>query len=106
MDFKKKLKEQKIEKKISPIDIYETLDRKSITGPLRPAQLDILKKWFNEKKETRDLIVKLHTGQGKTLLGLLMLQSLLNSKEGPCTYVCANKYLVEQVLVEKLKNLE
>ncbi|MEX3470921.1 helicase C-terminal domain-containing protein [Staphylococcus hominis] len=103
MDFKKKLKEQKIEKKISPIDIYETLDRKSITGPLRPAQLDILKKWFNEKKETRDLIVKLHTGQGKTLLGLLMLQSLLNSKEGPCTYVCANKYLVEQVCGEAEK---
>ncbi len=31
----------------------------------------------------RDIIVKLHTGQGKTLIGLLMLQARLNAGKGP-----------------------
>ena len=42
----------------------------------------------------------MHTGEGKTLVGLLLLQSLLNSKEGPCLYICPNKYLVRQVCSE------
>lgn len=45
----------------------------------------------------------MHTGEGKTLVGLLILQSFLNSKEGPCLYICPNKYLVRQVCSEANK---
>ena len=103
VDFSKRLNKKKIEKKVNPIDIYETVDRKSDTGPLRPAQTEILESWYNQRKEERDLIVKLHTGEGKTLVGLLILQSVINSNEGPCLYVCPNIYLVSQVYAEAEK---
>ena len=64
--------------------------------------IDVYKRqeWYTKRRADKDLIIKLHTGEGKTLVGLLLLQSLLNSKEGPCLYICPNKYLVRQVCSE------
>ncbi|QZY54865.1 DEAD/DEAH box helicase family protein [Crassaminicella profunda] len=103
VDFIKRLKKKKIDKKIDPIEIYDNIDRKSGTGPLRPEQKKILSNWYEHKKNEKDLIIKLHTGVGKTLVGLLILQSKLNSNEGPCLYVCPNIYLVNQVCEEAVK---
>lgn len=100
IDFKKKLASRTIALKTDPIELYGTLDRKSIAGPLRPAQEAVLSEWYKKRRAEKDLIIKLHTGEGKTLVGLLILQSLLNSKEGPCLYICPNKYLVKQVCTE------
>ncbi|WP_406845552.1 DEAD/DEAH box helicase family protein [Flavobacterium soyae] len=96
INFKKRLEGVKADLKINPIEIYDTLDRASDKGPLRPSQNEILKEWFNSRQEQRDHIIKLHTGQGKTLIGLLILQSRINSGKGACIYVCPNIYLVEQ----------
>jgi replicative superfamily II helicase len=53
--------------------------------------------WFLHHKSTRDVIVKLHTGQGKTLIGLLlMLQSRLNGGRGPVVYLCPDHFLIDQ----------
>ncbi len=103
IDFKKKLANRNTEKTISPIDIYSTLDRKSIAGPLRVPQHNILSEWFQNRYDEKDLVVKLHTGEGKTLIGLLMLQSKLNKNKEPCLYICPNIYLVEQVCSEAEK---
>lgn len=103
IDFKKRLNQSSTERKVNPVEIYDTIDRKSVTGPLRPAQRYILEKWYSEYKEKRDLIVKLHTGEGKTLIGLLILQSRINSGQGPCLYICPNRYLVQQVCEEANK---
>lgn len=100
IDFKKKLASRTIAPKTDPIELYSTLDRKSVAGPLRPAQEAVLSEWYAKRRKDKDLIIKLHTGEGKTLVGLLLLQSLLNSKEGPCLYICPNKYLVQQVCSE------
>ncbi|WP_286797327.1 DEAD/DEAH box helicase family protein, partial [Psychrobacter sp. UBA6291] len=97
VDFNKRLNKKEIIKKTDPIEIYESLDRRSIAGPLRPAQSRILSEWYTNRKDEKDLIIKLHTGEGKTLIGLIALQSKVNSNEGPCLYICPNKYLVEQV---------
>ena len=35
IDFTKRLNKGVIERKIDPIEIYDTVDRKSVTGPLR-----------------------------------------------------------------------
>src|SRR5580698_8823002 len=78
VDFSKKLGKGKTKKPLDPIEIYDTLDRASDKGPLRPAQESILHDWHKHRREERDLLVKLQTGQGKTLIGLLMLQSRLN----------------------------
>ena len=103
VDFKKKIALKSKSKITNPIELYNTLDRKSIAGPLRSVQEYALDEWYNNRKDERDLIVKLHTGEGKTLIGLLMLQSALNLGEGPCIYVCPNIYLVGQVCGEAQK---
>jgi replicative superfamily II helicase len=103
VDFKKKLNKGEFEKKVNPIEIYNQLDRKSLTGPLRPIQVEILEKWHNEYMKSNDIIIKLHTGEGKTLIGLLILQSIVNQNNGPCIYVCPNKYLVKQAEEEARK---
>jgi len=103
IDFKKKLKKGDIDRKTNPVEIYDTLDRRSITGPLRPAQKSILEVWFAKNVNSRDVIIKLHTGEGKTLIGLLILQSKLNIEGKPCLFVCPNKYLVDQVCLDAKK---
>ena len=46
VDFKKRLAGKKAEKPVDPIKLYDTLDRAHDKGPLRPAQLSVLKSWF------------------------------------------------------------
>ena len=96
VDFKKRLAGKKAGKEIDPAKLYETLDRAHDKGPLRPSQLSALNDWFATHRKDRDVIVKLHTGQGKTLVGLLMLQSRLNSDEGPVVYLCPDNFLIDQ----------
>lgn len=103
VDFKKKLNKAHIEKKVNPIEIYDSLDRRSVAGPLRPAQKKILEDWYLNHTSDKDLIVKLHTGEGKTLIGLLILQSKLNAGKTPCMFVCPNVYLVQQVVRDAKK---
>ena len=59
VDFKKKLGKKIIEKKLNPIEIYDSLDRISETGPLRPAQEFILNEWYSNRINTKNQIVKL-----------------------------------------------
>ena len=78
IDFSKRLDAKLLEKKTHPVEIYDTLDRASDKGPLRPAQEAILNTWYESNRNKKDVIIKLHTGQGKTLVGLLILQSRIN----------------------------
>ena len=96
VNFKKRLAGRKAEKPTDPVKLYETLDRAHDKGPLRPAQLAVLADWFGNHQNTRDIIVKLHTGQGKTLIGLLMLQARLNAGKGPALYLCPDNFLIAQ----------
>jgi replicative superfamily II helicase len=100
VDFTKRLGKKAATKPIDPIEIYETLDRASDKGPLRQAQAAILKEWRDQRRNKRDAIVKLHTGQGKTLIGLLILQSKLNEDGGPVVYLCANNFLINQTCTQ------
>lgn len=97
VDFSKELDSTELEIKTSPIDIYTESDRHSSAGQLRDAQSAILKDWYQNHSNDKDIIIKLHTGEGKTLVGLLMLQSRLNMGKGPCIYVSPNIQLAEQV---------
>lgn len=103
VDFKKRLKKKSLPKKVNPVEIYDSLDRRSETGPLRPSQERVLSEWYTSRKDEQNNIIKLHTGEGKTLIGLLILHSKINAGEGPCLYICPNKYLAEQVRQEAQK---
>jgi replicative superfamily II helicase len=96
VDFGKRLAQKHAAKPLEPSKIYDLLDRASDKGPLRPAQVAILDEWHKSRRDERDTIVKLHTGQGKTLIGLLILQSKLNENGGSALYLCPNRFLVDQ----------
>ena len=103
VDFSKRLRNKAAPRKTNPIEIYDSLDRRSETGPLRPSQESVLNQWYANSKNNKNSIIKLHTGEGKTLIGLLLLLSKINSNQGPCLYVCPNIYLSEQVKIEAQK---
>ena len=98
VDFRKASGVRSAAKLISPNEIYKRLDRKSDKGPLRPAQEVVLEKWHADHRNERDVILKLHTGEGKTLVGLLMLQSQINETGEPAIYLCPNIHLAQQTL--------
>ena len=96
VDFKNRLTRKTTKKPTDPIELYNTLDRAYDKGPLRPAQLAVLGEWSRRAQNDRDVIVKLHTGQGKTLIGLLILQSRLHANRGPAVYLCPDNFLIAQ----------
>ena len=82
IDFSKRSQNKSVEKKTHPCEIYDTLDRHANKGPLRvPVQKTVLNNWFDDYQEKNDVILKLPTGEGKTLIGLLILQSKIRSEE-------------------------
>src|SRR5262245_61999240 len=98
VDFKKHIGKKATQKITDPMKLYESLDRASDKGPLRPVQERVLAEWHAKRRGDRDVILKLHTGQGKTILGLIMLQSKLNEGVGPALYLCPNRFLVDQTV--------
>lgn len=69
----------------NPRDIFLTLDKAPGFSFLRDVQSDVLDAWFDDR-DRRDSVIKLNVGSGKTLVGLLILQSCLNEGHGPAVY--------------------
>ena len=65
----------------------------------RDEQTEVLRAWY-ANREKKDNIIKMNTGSGKTVVGLLILKSCLNEGEGPAVYVVPDRYLVKQVCKE------
>ena len=81
-----------------PVDPMEIFGRLTLRGSVKniwEPQADALKQWHRARGEV-DVMVRLNTGGGKTLVGLLMAQSLANESRGQILYVCPNNQLVEQ----------
>ena len=83
----------------NPRDIFLTLDKLQEFSFLRDIQSDVLDAWYKQPDD-RDAVIKLNVGSGKTLVGLLILQSSLNAGVGPAVFVCPDNFLVEQVVKE------
>lgn len=96
--FKKINEQQKNETAlpIEPIDLFYTLKKDKDYGFLRDAQSEVLTDWFNRKDE-KNLLIKMNTGAGKTLVGLLMLYSKMLETNRKCLFLCPDKQLVSQV---------
>jgi hypothetical protein len=90
---------------LDPTDIFKHLTPQEGYNYLRDVQKDFLLSWHHRRSE-RDIIGKLNTGAGKTLIGLLMLKSKMNEGLGPSVYLCPDNQLVNQVLKQaKLFNI-
>jgi replicative superfamily II helicase len=95
VDFKKLREESKQSNIINPIDIFQRLPKPEGINDLYTSQAEVLSKWFAQRNNS-DNIIKLHTGGGKTLVGLLIAQSVLNETHEPVLYLCPNNQLVSQ----------
>jgi len=85
---------------IFPRDIFMSLPAKNkLYEYPRDVQSDVWKQWF-EKRNEKNCIIKMNTGSGKTVVGLLILKSCLHEGKGPAIYVVPDKFLVQQVTVE------
>lgn len=84
---------------IDPRDIFLTLDRDQKFAFPRDIQTEVMKAWFEQRKRS-DTVIKLNVGSGKTLVGLLLLQSSLNEGVRPAIYIAPDNQLVNQVLTE------
>jgi hypothetical protein len=97
MDFDRLLGERDENSPTEPRELWASLpDKAAGYGYLRDVQGQILSAWHNRRAE-RDVVIKVNTGGGKTIDGLLVLQSYLNEGHGPALYVAPDKYLVAQV---------
>ena len=80
------------------VELFEQLDRKATHQILRPVQAEALIA-LNEQCDDRDVILKVSTGSGKTLVGLVYGEMIRRRYPGePVLYLCPTNQLVEQVL--------
>lgn len=86
-----------VEKPIDPIEIFKKLTLRGSIGNIWEPQADALKEWHKNRNDS-DIVIQMNTGGGKTLVGLLMAQSLVNETKGSVLYVSPNNQLVEQIV--------
>ena len=84
---------------LHPRDIFFTLNRDPSFSFPRDIQTEVMNRWF-DRRDKPDNVIKLNVGSGKTLVGLLLLQSSLNERKGPALYVSPNTQLSQQVMQE------
>src|SRR5690625_375790 len=103
VDFNKLRTQKKRVAPVDPLDIFRRLPKPPEINDLYTSQAEVLEEWFRRRAES-DMVVKLHTGGGKTLVGLLMAQSSLNETKEPVLYLAPTRQLVNQTL-EKAKEI-
>lgn len=83
-----------------PRDLFNALPEKvSGLDYLRGPQDQVLATWHGRRDE-RDLVIKMNTGGGKTLVGLLIARSWLNEGTQPVAYLVPDGFLTAQVMSE------
>lgn len=88
---------------IHPREIFSVLPKKNpLYNYPRDVQTEVWNKWF-EVRDKEYNVIKMNTGSGKTIVGLLILKSCLNEGKGPAVYVVPDQYLVSQVMDEANK---
>lgn len=87
---------------LDPKQIFDVLPGKSkkYEEYLRDVQSTVLEKWFSDYRNKKNTVIKMNTGSGKTVVGLLILKSYINENKGPAVYIVSDNYLVEQVILE------
>ena len=84
-------------KVFQPKELFMRLPKPPGVDDLWQSQAEALDEWF-ERRQQKDLVLKLNTGGGKTLVGLLMAQSTLIENGGPVLFLCATNQLAKQTI--------
>lgn len=101
IDFSKLQPSQNSDTALQPRDIFNSLPGKEKGRYQYPrdVQSKVWEQWNNRKAES-NLVIKMNTGSGKTVVGLLILKSCMNEGKGPVVYIAPDNYLIEQVVQE------
>jgi tetratricopeptide (TPR) repeat protein len=102
IDFGKLSSSKPAKRPIDPIELFQSLMgniRDPNINDLWLAQGDALRVWHS-KRTCEDLAIVLNTGAGKTLVGLLAAQSIVNETNEHVLYVCSSIQLVEQTVAK------
>lgn len=78
---------------------FQNLDRKTTHVDLRPGQLEVLRE-LHQSLDERDMVMRVSTGAGKTIVALVYLYHLMRRDGAPSVYLVPTTQLVEQVLRE------
>lgn len=97
VDFRKLRTQKKTAAPIEPLEIFRRLPKPPGINDLYTSQAEILRNWF-QRRTDRDIVIKLHTGGGKTLVGLLIAQSTLYETNHPTLYLAPTRQLVTQAI--------
>lgn len=105
MNIFKKFNEQQrkeIELPIDPNELFYSLKKDKEYSYLRGIQEEALASWHNQRGES-NLLIKMNTGAGKTLVGLLILYSKVIETKKRSLFLCADRQLVNQVYEQSKK---
>jgi hypothetical protein len=100
---KLKLNVNKAPRPFDPLDIFEGLTLRGTIENIWDPQAEALRLW-HKNRASADCVVQMNTGGGKTLVGLLIAQSLVNETQGRVLYVCSTNQLVEQTASQARKS--
>jgi hypothetical protein len=79
------------------VGLFNQLDRKATHESLRPVQIEALNT-LDGQVEHRDIVLKVSTGSGKTVVGLVYAEAVRRRYPGePVLYLCPTNQLIEQV---------
>lgn len=83
-----------------PAALFDALPSKQAgLGYLRQVQATVLERWSPRRDES-DLVIKMNTGTGKTIVGLLILQTSLHDGVGPALFLAPTPHLAERASEE------
>jgi Helicase C-terminal domain/DEAD/DEAH box helicase len=100
LDFSNIKRRSTADSATEPRAIFTTLPSKDKRySYARDVQSEVWDTWHRRRND-RDLVVKMNTGGGKTVVGLVVLKSCLNEGAGPAVYLTPDKYLTQQVCDE------
>jgi len=82
-----------------PEALFADIKQRKSPG-LLSQQADIIRKYMNEAIDLPDVSIQLATGQGKTLIGMLVAEWLRKEKGYRILYLCPTKQLANQVAIQ------
>lgn len=97
IDFKRLRAEKSQPAPTDPAEIFRRLPKAPGINDLYSSQAQVLQQWYQRRTE-RDIVIKLHTGGGKTLVGLLVGLSVMNDCARPVIYLVPTVQLVKQTI--------
>lgn len=99
VDFSDYLEDEQDQDFRNLVDLYYSLDLQASHTHLRQTQSEGLER-ISEKLDDRDLVLKISTGAGKTVIGLVYLYAQMKISKRPAVFLCPTNQLVNQVIEE------